>query len=314
LLPGLGLLSVMMAAPHPVDPAASLRFLGFFRLFPLSFLGMSLITALRREEWRAGPGMLEVRRETLGAQRVWRYTDATLSLGWTSATRNSGAGWRLYIQGSTGRRLLTTGPDRSWNGAGETDLLILARLLSETTRFPIVDGPVEIRHQHTGRVLRRVRGGTLVGARLAGSRLAGAGLDRADLRGADLRGTDLRGASLIDADVTGARLQGLRLPGIEVVWALLIALVLLDGFLRCHSDRPGGLLLPAACFLMLLYLAIRLRLGRTVPTRLAAADLAGADLTATELTGAHLEGATYDARTKWPVGFDPHRHGAILSN
>src|SRR2546427_587010 len=44
-----------------------------------------------------------------------------------------------------------------------------------------------------------------------------------------------------------------------------------------------------------------------VDANLRQADLAGADL-----TNANLTGARYDARTRWPDGFDPVKHGAIL--
>jgi hypothetical protein len=60
---------------------------------------------------------------------------------------------------------------------------------------------------------------------------------------------------------------------------------------------------------------------------LTGADLTGADLTAAFLIGANLAGANledanlegliltdarYDPRTRWPVGFDPQRHGVLL--
>jgi uncharacterized protein YjbI with pentapeptide repeats len=42
------------------------------------------------------------------------------------------------------------------------------------------------------------------------------------------------------------------------------------------------------------------------------AKLQGADLTGANLTGIQLAGALYDAKTRWPSGFDPTRHGALL--
>ena len=45
---------------------------------------------------------------------------------------------------------------------------------------------------------------------------------------------------------------------------------------------------------------------------LSRADLAGADLTGAKLAGARLEGAHYDSHTRWPAGFDPRQHGAML--
>jgi uncharacterized protein YjbI with pentapeptide repeats len=44
------------------------------------------------------------------------------------------------------------------------------------------------------------------------------------------------------------------------------------------------------------------------------ADLTGADLHGAALQGAMLTGARYDARTRWPAGFEPAKHGAILTS
>jgi uncharacterized protein YjbI with pentapeptide repeats len=41
-------------------------------------------------------------------------------------------------------------------------------------------------------------------------------------------------------------------------------------------------------------------------------DLRGANLTGAWLEGANLRGALYDRSTRWPAGFDPRAHGAIL--
>ena len=43
------------------------------------------------------------------------------------------------------------------------------------------------------------------------------------------------------------------------------------------------------------------------------ADLSGADLTGAKLGGARLDGARYDAHTRWPTGFDPRQHAAVLA-
>jgi hypothetical protein len=42
------------------------------------------------------------------------------------------------------------------------------------------------------------------------------------------------------------------------------------------------------------------------------AQLQGADLADADLRDADLQDARYDRRTRWPVGFDPHPHGARL--
>lgn len=41
------------------------------------------------------------------------------------------------------------------------------------------------------------------------------------------------------------------------------------------------------------------------------AKLTGADLSSVDLTGAKLAGATYDAKTRFPDGFDPDTHGLL---
>jgi uncharacterized protein YjbI with pentapeptide repeats len=42
------------------------------------------------------------------------------------------------------------------------------------------------------------------------------------------------------------------------------------------------------------------------------AKLAGANLGSVDPTGAYLAGATYDARTRFPDGFDPDTHSLLL--
>jgi uncharacterized protein YjbI with pentapeptide repeats len=71
----------------------------------------------------------------------------------------------------------------------------------------------------------------------------------------------------------------------------------------------------------------RQEVSRHAPADLRYADLRGADLTETELNqadlrgtnlagakldGAKLAGAVYDRHTRWPAGFDPRKHGAVL--
>ena len=63
-------------------------------------------------------------------------------------------------------------------------------------------------------------------------------------------------------------------------------------------------------------------LGFRIPTDIRSADLRGVDMTGADvtgrdlsdadLTGANLTKVKYDARTRWPVGFDPERQGAAL--
>jgi hypothetical protein len=50
-----------------------------------------------------------------------------------------------------------------------------------------------------------------------------------------------------------------------------------------------------------------------VNTDLSDSDLRGVDLSGADLENACLRGALYDAHTRWPAGFDPTRHGAVLT-
>jgi uncharacterized protein YjbI with pentapeptide repeats len=71
------------------------------------------------------------------------------------------------------------------------------------------------------------------------------------------------------------------------------------------SERASGW--PAS----LRYNAAVLRRAGMEGADLTRADLRGADLTGADL-GADLGDARYDANTRWPAGFDPRKHGAIL--
>jgi hypothetical protein len=113
------------------------------------------------------------------------------------------------------------------------------------------------------------------GADLHGVALPGAELAGADLEGANFTRTNLAGANLSWAKMGGAHLEGANLHGARMVGA----------------DLRG--------------------------TSLAGAELTGADLTKATLDKngfepAELTGARYDARTRWPKGFDPRQHGALL--
>lgn len=95
------------------------------------------------------------------------------------------------------------------------------------------------------------------------------------LAGAHLHGAELAGADLENADLSGTDLERATLG---------------HASLR-HAKLRGANLMQAD---------------------LGEADLRGADLSGAGLAGADLSGAQYDASTRWPVGFDPVRHGARL--
>ena len=93
------------------------------------------------------------------------------------------------------------------------------------------------------------------------------------LAGANLSGRKLRFADLRGADLRGANLSGADLEGAQLKGA-------------------------------------NLQGARLRNVNLRGASLGGALLTGADLTGARLRSALYDARTTWPGGFDPVRHGA----
>jgi uncharacterized protein YjbI with pentapeptide repeats len=120
-------------------------------------------------------------------------------------------------------------------------------------------------------------------ANLAGANIQGTGLAKVNLQRANLQQANLQGADLAGALLMGANLRKADLRGADLLCTFL-----------------GG-----GC-------------GRS-------ADLTGADLRGTDLQHTDLEfysrdgfkkvvpltGARYDARTRWPAGFDPVKHGAV---
>jgi hypothetical protein len=104
--------------------------------------------------------------------------------------------------------------------------------------------------------------------------LRGALLPFAPLRGADLRFADLTGANLIHADLTSANLRDVTLTGAALSGADL------TGADLAYGDLSGSI-------------------------------LCGADLANALFYKTNLSCARYDARTRWPDGFDPQQHGAV---
>jgi Pentapeptide repeats (8 copies) len=112
-----------------------------------------------------------------------------------------------------------------------------------------------------------------------------------NLRGANLSGTALPGwTNLTGADLTDANLQG----------ASLDAATLNSAHLRRANLRRANL---HAADLMNTDLR---------GADLSAANLRAADFWNADLRDAKVAGAQYDAQTRWPEGFDPRNHGAIL--
>ena len=100
-------------------------------------------------------------------------------------------------------------------------------------------------------------------------------LNRTDLQWAVLEEAHLEGVALKDAQLKDARLARANLFRAHLEGTIL---------LRAHLDEAN----------------------------LQSARLEGANLTQAHLDRARLEGAIYSPGTKWPDGFDPAAHGAVL--
>ena len=109
-----------------------------------------------------------------------------------------------------------------------------------------------------------------------------------DLSGRDMSGLYLRACNLLRANLKGTNLDGANLNGAYLAWAYLSDATLKDADLE-DADLAGAGLEGAD---------------------LSGANLCGTNLTRADLTGVKLVGATYDRRTAWPEGFEPHDSGA----
>lgn len=123
------------------------------------------------------------------------------------------------------------------------------------------------------------------------------GAARRDLAGASLRRANLRSAKLFLAHMRHAWLQDADLQGAWLTRAVLE-----------HADLTRANLTHA-----------HLTLASLSDACLRGARLEGADLRSAwlgcpgaALPAADFHGASYDRKTRWPAGFDPRAHGAIL--
>jgi uncharacterized protein YjbI with pentapeptide repeats len=208
-----------------------------------------------------------------------------------------------------------------------------------------------IRHQETGQVLVHLDTEpfvdvdlselNLAGANLAGvtfrgkanlervvlrrACLQGATLNYAQFQGAALAEADLRGASLYAADLRGANLSGAHLGGTDLNYANLERAVLVQAVL-CGASLWSANLSAADLSRTNLTAATLARANltgaRLQDACLRGADLRGANLERADLAGERqdvttspgrfLAGAIYDQTTRWPEGFEPQSHGAVL--
>lgn len=161
---------------------------------------------------------------------------------------------------------------------------------------------------------------------LQGKDFSGANLHEADLSSADLRltklvGTDMRGAklekALLDsADLHEAKLQDVEAPDASFYFANLEGARLVRANLRGANFRIAT---ARADFRGADLTGVDMYNADLAPSNLRGAILVGADLHFATLRGAHLEGADFrraqlegvdfsnarfDARTKWPRGFE----------
>jgi Pentapeptide repeats (8 copies) len=119
----------------------------------------------------------------------------------------------------------------------------------------------------------------LRGATLTSANLTAALLD-ADLTAADLRHARLEAASLSDANLPRARLSGARLVHADL----------------CNTDCRGA----------------DFSRSDITGVDLSMADLRSENFAAARLRAVKLDSARYDVATRWPAGFDPQQHGALL--
>ncbi len=147
-------------------------------------------------------------------------------------------------------------------------------------------------------------GARLQGADLHESKFSGANLGRADLVKADLRRADLGGAHLDEAQLTGVFMRGAYLKAASLRGANLQQAYLSSANL-VRADLTGATLTDADLR------GANLTEAVLVDAILSNAQLQGANLTRARLGRAVLKDARYDAKTRWPAGFNPKLRGAV---
>lgn len=147
-------------------------------------------------------------------------------------------------------------------------------------------------------------GAKLAGADLHESKLPGVNLDKADLAKADLRRADLAGARLNEATLTGAFMRGAYLKA-AVLRGANLQQAYLSAANLVRADLTSAILTDADLRGANLSEAI------LVDGILSNAQLQGANLYRARLERAVLKDARYDAKTRWPAGFNPRLRGAV---
>jgi uncharacterized protein YjbI with pentapeptide repeats len=118
----------------------------------------------------------------------------------------------------------------------------------------------------------------------------------------DYDGLDLTGKRLVNTDLHNSTFQKARLNHADLSTSNL----LYANF--AHTDMRSCRLVKSSLDFAFLYHA-DLRDANLTEASLWGACLSGADLRGATLKGVQFTRATYDGATRWPVGFDPTKHG-----
>lgn len=120
------------------------------------------------------------------------------------------------------------------------------------------------------------------------------------LRYKNLRHKSWSGTRLEGADLSHVSAEGIVLQRANLKWATIH---------RANLDRSDlrGACLQYADLLGSILQNVDLRSANLRNARLEAVDFRGA-----RLSGADVNGSIYDSNTRWPEGFDPQKHGAVL--
>jgi len=160
----------------------------------------------------------------------------------------------------------------------------------------------------------KLEGRNLQGARLGSYGFAFANLRHANLTRAWLGYSSFWGADLTDANLTGAKLNHARLWYVRAAGVNLTRANLENALLHAADLRGARLHDADLKNARLDDLGKQVSAHQRAGADLRDADLTGADLRGAALQGAILSGALYDASTRWPAGFNPVKHGAILTS